>query len=118
VLAMLISAAGTATAQPEYPNRPIRFIIDYPDGSLTNPFRSVIRKRPAFSQGINDAGAPGPVRTGDFRFRRPILYPSELRALSEAHNQNASNNNPCLYIPTQGHGENIVSRHYYQAALC
>src|SRR5690349_3298678 len=25
-------------------------------------------------------GAPGPTRTGDLRFRKPLLYPAELRA--------------------------------------
>ena len=27
-----------------------------------------------------EPGAPGPVRTGDLRLRRPLLYPTELRA--------------------------------------
>ena len=27
----------------------------------------------------NKNGAPGPIRTGDLRFRKPTLYPSELR---------------------------------------
>ena len=30
-------------------------------------------------------GAPGPIRTGDLRFRKPTLYPSELRERIQHH---------------------------------
>src|SRR5450759_1390559 len=36
VLAVLISSAGTATAQQEYPNRPIRVIIAYAPGASSD----------------------------------------------------------------------------------
>ena len=41
-------------------------------------------KRRILRQVIGNIGAPGRVRTSNPRFRRPILYPVELRALTRA----------------------------------
>ena len=51
------------------------------EGNRTIPAQLRHISTPAHASKLLTAfGAPGLVRTGDLRFRKPLLYPAELRA--------------------------------------
>ena len=75
--------ARSAFAARRLPGTP-KLAITCQDGELGNASggRSVSRARVATYQDLPlpDSGAPGVTRTPDLRFRKPPLYPAELRA--------------------------------------
>src|ERR1700761_1019417 len=69
--------AAAPDSDRSYPEQAIRMVKACPGESLTADV--VVRNEKALRlEGFCDA--PGEIRTPDLRFRRPTLYPAELRA--------------------------------------